>query len=179
MMEENKNNKDVTVFTQKGTVNIVEEIQSKAFNPRNLRRQERMQVVAFLRDEGKSGYEIARFLGFCDKTIWNDIRDIKRNAAHLVSEISIDRVAGDLIREAGILINKAKVAKDYKLCWQIKCELIDKLQSMGYVLKIAEKLNVSGKVETGETRINVYNNFTDPELRGIVDLAKRINSTSS
>jgi len=136
-----------TVFTQKNTVQLIELIQRKELNPRNLRRKERLQVVAFLRNEGKSGYEIARFLNFCDKTIWNDIKLIKRNAAYLVDEISIKRVAGDLIREADVLINKAKNGLDYTLAWRIKCDLIEKLQSMGFVYKAPAELKHSGEIK--------------------------------
>lgn len=157
--------KKITKITGKSAIELSELIQQKAFNAHNLHRKERLQIVAFLRSQGKSQYEIARFLGFCDKTIWLDCRDLKRNSAHLVDELTLKRVAGDLIREADVLVNKAKKAEDYKLAWQIKCELIDKLQSMGFVYKAPDKLEHSGEIKSAETKIyNIINNLGSKEI---------------
>lgn len=133
--------------TQTNTIEIIEKIQLKQFNPHNLHKKDRLQLVAFLRNEGKSQYEIARFLGFNDKTIWRDCKAIQKNAAQLVKEITIEKVAGDLIREANILIDKAKKKQDFDLAWKIKCDLIEKLQSMGFVHKVAEKVKHGGEIE--------------------------------
>lgn len=129
----------------KNAISIIEAIQIKSLDPYSLKRNQRLQVVVFLRNEGKTQFEIARFLGVCDKTIWLDCREIKRNAAQLVDEISLKQVAGDLIREAEVLVTKAKKKEDYKLAWQIKCELIDKLQSLGFIYKAPDKLEHEGK----------------------------------
>lgn len=141
-----KETKKITDFTKKNTIEIVELIQQKRLRGRNLYRKERLRVVAFLRNEGKSQYEIARMLGVCDKTVWLDCKTLKKNAAQLVKQISVDRLAGDLIREAEILVSKAKRDKGYGLAWRIKCELIDKLQSLGYIYKAPEELKHSGEV---------------------------------
>lgn len=157
--------KNMSNVTEKGAILLIELITRKAFNPHSLTRKDRLQLVAFLRQEGKSQYEIARFLGFCDKTIWRDCRDIKRNAAQLVDEISLRQVTGDLIKEADILINKAKKKEDYKLAWQIKVDLIDKLQSLGFVYKAPDKLEHSGEIKSAETKIyNIINNLGSKEI---------------
>lgn len=149
----------------KNVYELYQAIQQKRLGPYTLDRKDRLQIVAFLRNDGNSPQEIANFLGLCDKTIYRDIRDIKRNAAQLVDEISVRRVAGELIREAEILISKTKKAKDYKLTWQIRCDLIDKLQSMGFVYKVPDKLEHSGQIKAAETKIyNIINNLGSKEI---------------
>lgn len=152
----------------KNAISMFEAIKANTLNPRSLKRNERLQLVAFLRNEGLTQEEIANLLSFCAKTIWLDCRDIKRNAARLINEISVERVGGELIREAEVLISKAKKAKDYKLAWQIRCELIDKLQSMGFVYRAPDKLEHSGEIKTAEAKIfNIINAKSDKEIDGL------------
>lgn len=152
----------------KNAINIFEAINTGILNPHKLKRKERLGLVAFLRNEGQTQEEIAKFLSFCAKTIWLDCRDIKRNAAQLVDEITVKRIGGELMREAEVLISKAKKAKDYKLAWQIRCDLIDKLQSMGFVYRAPDKLEHSGEIKAAEIKIfNIINAKSDKEINGL------------
>ncbi len=160
---------NMTNFTRKNTIDIVDLIQKKQLSGRNLHRKERLGVVAFLRNEGKSQYEIARLLEVCDKTIWLDCKTLKKNAAQLVKEISVDRIAGDLIREADVLTGKAKKKDEYALAWRIRCELIDKLQSLGYIYKAPQELKHSGEIKSAEIKIlTVINSKSEKEINELL-----------
>lgn len=123
---------------------LVEQITNKELDPRHLHMKDRLGIVAYLGHEsGFSHAEIAKLLHITDRTVRRDIRRIQMNAAGLVKDITINRVAGGFIKAAHSLYAKAIRGKDYALAWQIQKDMIDKLRQLGF------KIGTPGSIPDG------------------------------
>lgn len=141
-----------TPYANKPEIEIIKMIKDGKLNPKNLKFEERMAVVAVLRYSGLKNFEIGEVLKCSSRTIDRYIHQIKERDTCLVRHVTVEKVAGNLIRLAEQL--KAKAIKDgnTSLAWTIECQLIDKLQSLGFIYKKPEQ---SETKLTGELKVNV------------------------
>lgn len=123
-------------------VDILKRIRERSLDPKEISIPDRRVCVAYLRLEGYTQEEIAEIFKINRQTIIRDEKANRQEAARLVDEIDVKSVAGDLIISASHLSAKALREKDYGLAWRIKTELIDKLQSLGYLPRSPEKHHV-------------------------------------
>lgn len=123
-------------------VDILKRIREGSLDPKEIRPSDRRVCVAYLRLEGCIQEEISQIFKVCRQTIMRDEKANRKDAAKLVDEIDVKSVAGNLIVWADNLAAKALREKNYALAWKIKRELVGELQSLGYLPRSAEQLNV-------------------------------------
>lgn len=131
----------------RSTLEVIEQLRDKQFSGKALPRDVRIEVVACLHYEGMSQWDISKLLGMGPGTVYRDMNVIKARNAKLVKKINVDRVAGNLVRNAEILKTKAVQVKNYALAWQIDRELIQMLQEMGYLRRAPEEHVVQHNVK--------------------------------
>jgi predicted DNA-binding protein (UPF0251 family) len=123
-------------------VDILKRIREGLLDPKEISISDRRVCAAYLRLEGYTQEEIAQIFKVHRQTIIRDEKANRQEAAKLVDEIDVKSITGDLIISASHLAAKALREKDYGLAWRIKTELIDKLQSLGYLPHSPEQYHV-------------------------------------
>jgi transposase len=133
-------------------LDILKAIKAEARDPASLLPDERRPLVAVLMAEGQSTAEIAHLLQTSDRTIERDKQAIRKNNAISQDPELANIMAGRLLDEAQICIQRirkferdgncppaAKIEGE-KVCFQITNDLAERLQSMGYLPTVSKKL---------------------------------------
>lgn len=127
---------------------MLAQIQAGSLDPKTLTKDKRQLCVRFLMHEGKySSYEMATILDVDRSTIMRDRKEIRNENA--LAQLVIDEadIAIEMIEAAEFAATKLIGQKKYKDAWTVRKECLEKLQSMGYVKKVEEKLNIKGKLD--------------------------------
>jgi predicted transcriptional regulator len=133
-------------------LNLLQKIQSGAVDPRDMDKEVRKQVVEALACEGSSVPQIAQILKVSDKTIRRDLSSIKENNAFSPSIEMAKKLIGDmrmkaevhrtylmrLARTKNVSVSERSLAEYYS--WKVTKELIEKLQSLGYLPLVPHKI---------------------------------------
>ncbi len=131
---------------------LLQEIQSGTVDPRDINKEIRQQVVETLTCEGSNVPQVAQILKVSDKTIRRDLFDIKDRNAFSPSVEEAKKLIGDmrmkaeahrsyLMRLARIQnssVSERSLAEYYS--WKVTKELIEKLQSLGYLPLVPHKI---------------------------------------
>jgi len=133
-------------------LDILQGIKANTTDPASLLPNQRKLLVPFLMAEGQSTAEIAHLLKVSDRTIERDKKTIRENNAISQDPELADVMAGRLVDEAQISIQRirkferdancppaAKIEGE-KGCFHIVNSLAERLQSMGYLPIAAKKL---------------------------------------
>ena len=133
-------------------LDILQGIKTGTTDPASLLPYQRKLLVPFLMAEGQSTAEIAHLLKVSDRTIERDKKAIRENNAISQDPELADVMAGRLVDEAQICIQRirkferdancppaAKIEGE-KGCFHIVNSLAERLQSMGYLPIAAKKL---------------------------------------
>lgn len=133
-------------------LDILKGIKAGTLDPALLLPNERRPLVSILMAEGQSSAEIAHLLKTSDRTIERDKKAIRENNAISQDPELANVMAGRLVDEAQICIQRirkferdgnclpaAKIEGE-KACFQITKELIETLQSIGYLPTVSKKL---------------------------------------
>lgn len=133
---------------QNNAIILLKKINENTLAPSALSKYQRGLCVQHLSFEGWTQVEIGALLGVSRQVVIRDLKRIEREWYGYVDEYKhLNIVVGKLIATARRLICKAIRERDYSLAWKIECDLIDKLQSLGYVHKEPAKLNVEGRIK--------------------------------
>lgn len=151
-----------TPFANKPELDIIKMISDGKLNPHNLKFEERMAVVAVLRYEGLKNYDIGLLLKCSSRTIDRYVHKIKERDTCLVRHVTIEKIGGNLVRLAEQLKARALKKNDEALAWRIECELIDKLQSLGFVYQ--RPIQIDSKHQE-DLNVNVTDQREQQELR--------------
>ncbi len=119
----------------KNAFEVLTVIRDGTLDPASLETADRKPVVAYLRLEGHNVDEIAQLFGVPTKTISNDLYDLSKDRLGLVKKINLFDVAGRLIEMAKHLSRKSRREGDYSGAWKIERELMESLQSLGFVYR--------------------------------------------
>jgi len=131
--------------TETSTLKLIQDINSGELNPKSLDKEARQCCVEFLFLEGYKQPQIAQVLKCSEKTVYRDMREIsKRNS--LAPDVEFAKqFIGEVFQKAmnshSFLIRLARskdVANSEKIgaefaAWKILKELIERLQSLGYL----------------------------------------------
>lgn len=140
---------------ERSAIDILRLIKSQEVDAKTLKPDDRRTCVVHLLGEGLSTSEIAHLLRCHDRTIERDRRDIRESNSLRVDPGFADRVAGELMTEGDMTISRIRrAARDAgagpgdriaaeKSCFEIRCQLIDRLQSLGYLPNAARKTELS------------------------------------
>ena len=115
-------------------------------NARTIDKADRQPIVYYLRFVlGLQIQEIANTLKVTEKTIYRDSCELQ--ATHSdhgrIIPLSPKQMANDLRSRASVQYAKAQRLGDPTGAFNIWCKLIDKLQSLGVMPKVAEKIQVT------------------------------------
>jgi len=134
------------------TLAILQDIKNGLTDPKSLCPDDRRLLVFFLTIEGKPTAEIAHLLDRSDKTIERDKKALREEIAITKDPELVKQMAGRLVAEADLCIqrirkfqrdsNASPAAKmeGERYCFQIDCDLIEKMQSLGYLPTAAKKI---------------------------------------
>lgn len=128
-----------------GVLDLISKIKSGATAPQNINAQTRQCCVEYLHAEGVSVPEIAKLMGYTDRTIRRDLVAIRaENTLHQDPEFA-GQIAGELLVEtrrameqlARLLRDKAATPTDRIAASKARVELLERaiarLQSLGYL----------------------------------------------
>jgi len=144
---------------------LITQIKDGTFDPLKLNLETRVQIVCILRQEGLKTHEISSLLRVDIRTVDRDIAKIKNKDIALVRNLTIEKVGGSLVRAAEQLRYSAVRKGDFALAWRIECELVDKLQSLGFIYQ--KPFEVRAEVKTEETIF--LKQLPDKDLNDICD----------
>jgi len=134
------------------TLAILQDIRKGLTDPKSLCPDDRRLLVFFLMIEGQSTAEIAHLLKVSDRTIERDKKALREEIAVTKDPKLLEQIAGGLMSEADICLQRIRkfqrdsnASPDAKMegeqrCFQIKCNLIEKLQSLGFLPTAAQKI---------------------------------------
>ena len=129
----------------RSVLSVIRDIQQSALDPRSLGVEDRRRCVEHLTGEGYSLAEIAEILKVTERTIARDRSAVRQSNAIERDEDITGEMVGQLVKQADTTINRIRrVTRDSdtppasriegeKACWVIARDLIQKLQSLGYL----------------------------------------------
>ena len=152
----------MSALSDLSTLEIVKRLQDKHIDGKLLPPEIRLNVVEIL-SHGHTRAEISHLIGMCEKTIERDIKKLRDGVVSIVKDLTVEKVGGSLRRTASFLMTRAVKAKDYKLAWQIKKELTEMLQSMGFVIRkpIETKIEITEELLMGPALIKLLGQKND------------------
>jgi hypothetical protein len=143
---------------ERSVLDLILLIKQGATDPRLLPALDRQACVVHLTGEGLSVPEIAQFLKRNERTITRDRKAIQEAAALAHDPALAGRLAGQLVSEAALCIDRIRrVSRDRETppavkvdaersCFQILSELIQRLQTLGYLPTAAQHLALTHSV---------------------------------
>jgi len=140
---------------ERSAIDILRLIKSQELDAKSLKPEDRRTCVLYLWGDGLSTSEIAHLLRCHDRTIERDRREIRESNSLRPDPGFADRVAGELMTEGDMAISRIRrAARDpsatpgdriaaEKSCFDICCQRIDRLQSLGYLPHAARRTELS------------------------------------
>lgn len=180
------------VIDERSVLELILEIRQGKADPRILSVQDRQACVIHLMAEGLSVPEIAQFLKRNDRTITRDRRAIQEAAALSPDPNFAPRVAGQLVSEAVLCIDRIRrVSRDRETppgvkvdaersCFQILSELVARLQTLGYLPTAAQRLDLKHSmgelptVDALQTEIERLKDFAQDEEGDVLPEVKQL-----
>lgn len=129
----------------RSVLSVIRDIQQGALAPRSLGLEDRRRCVEHLTGEGYSLAEIAEILKVTERTIARDRSAVRQSNAIERDDDITGEMVGQLVTQADTTINRIRrITRDSdtppaariegeKACWVIARDLVQKLQSLGYL----------------------------------------------
>ena len=140
----------------KNAFEVLTMIRDGTLDPSSLEPADRQPVVAYLRLEGHNVDEIAQLFGVSTHKISQDLYELSKDRVKLVKRINLFEVAGRLIEMAQHLSRKSRREGDYSGAWKIDRELMESLQSLGFVYRAprtAKIATIHAEVKEGHDKL--------------------------
>jgi|GEM_PF-583952 len=144
---------------------ILQKLKARLIAPESLGKEDRQRCIEALLGEGYTIVQIAQLLNKCERTIRRDLDVIRKNNALSPDLELVKKIVGDMVQKAGThrahLMRIARAdsssagekAQAEFLSWRIEREMIDKLQTLGYLpLKPQEVVSDIYHHEDGDGR---------------------------
>lgn len=169
MNEAPSTNSDTPVLT------LIQQIKAKQISPATLPAEDRRRCVEVLRGEGYGLAEIAQILQRNEKTIRRDLETIRAQYALSPDPNLAERLIGQLVKEAETSVAYLrKIAREQgasamercmseSFAWKVMKELFEKLQSVGYLPRVAPTVVAE-----------VYSHITADPVAGYESLAQEV-----
>jgi len=134
------------------TLALLQGIRNGSIDPKSLRPDERRPLVAFLTAEGQPIAEIGHLFDRSDKTIKRDKEALEKEKSITKNPELVKQMVGRLVAEADLCIQRirkfqrdrgaspAAKMEGERSCFQIYCDLIEKLQSLRFLPTAAQKI---------------------------------------
>lgn len=127
---------------------LLSDIQAGVIDPKELTTEKKTLCVQFMiLQQSYTVIEMATLLQVDRSTIYNYKKKLYQENA--ISQLVIDEstIALELIETAQHSSAKLMSEKKYKDAWTVRKECLEMLQTMGYVKKVEQKLNVKGQID--------------------------------
>jgi len=138
--------------TEERTLSLLQKIQAGTVDPRCIRPADRRLLVSYLMADGYSTADIAQILKVSDRSIERDKKAIREANALAADPELVEQMAGRLVFEAELSIQRIrKAARDKNTpqavridaehrCYQIVSDMVATLQRLGYLPIAAQRL---------------------------------------
>ena len=127
----------------KNAAEVLSMIRDGTLKASELQAKDRRPVVAYLRLEGYSKEEMSRLFEVNVRTIGDDLEVLSKDRTKIIKGLNLLEVAGRLYQTAQHLSRKARREGSYAASWKIEKELIESLQSMGFVYRAPKTLGIA------------------------------------
>lgn len=180
-------------------LDLIAAIKGRSVDPRQLSKEDRQRVVVTLRAQGMAVETIAKLLQRSERTIRRDITEIQSVHALEPSPDLLPQLAGKLMHDAELaqahlrrLANeKGASVMERQMAvvasWRVQCELMQHLQSIGYIPKTPQGVVAHIQHQIGIEAIPAYDTLgaqvkelaqlrggdNDPEVRQLQELIDR------
>jgi len=132
---------------------LIQQVKDGEIDPKTINREVRKQLVEVFLAEGYSAPSMAQILKVSDRTIKRDTASIREGNSVLPSHELAKKLVGNLIvkaethcsylmrlaRSQGTSVSEKSLAEFYS--WKVSKELIEKLQSLGYLPLASQKIS--------------------------------------
>lgn len=124
---------------------LLQQIQSKALDPKKMTRRQREVCVRHLLNEYKySQQEIAGIVGCVRETVSHIRSRILKQDSWMLDDVDERKIAVDLMQKAEMCFTKLVKKEKYKEAWNVEKEKVEVLQSLGYVTH--EPIKIEGQI---------------------------------
>lgn len=150
------NNPD-EVRMYKNAAEVLSMIRDGMLKPSELSAEDRRPVVAYLRIEGYSKEEMSRLFEVSSRTIAFDLAAVSKSRVKIMKGLSLLEVAGRLYENARYLARKARREGSYATSWKIEKELVESLQSLGFIYRAPKTMGIAalhGNIKDGHLELN-------------------------
>ncbi|MBL8874168.1 MAG: hypothetical protein JNM86_00050 [Phycisphaerae bacterium] len=163
----------------RSAIELLRLIKERELDPKTLNPDTRRICVQHLYTEGLTTSEMAHLLRCNERTIERDRREIREANSLKLDPGFADRIAGDLLAESEQVISRIRrAARDAaatpgdriaaeRNCFDIRCQLIDRLQSLGYLPNALRRTEFSFRTD-GSGPSNVDLNVEVNQLMMVV-----------
>lgn len=126
-------------------VELIELLQKKKVKPESLSFRERRKIIKYFLEEQSeiSNTQIGELLAVTSQAVGQMKQTLLRNAASELDDLDVKLVAVSLKKRKEEYQRKAAKDQNYSLAWRIEIEFIEKMQSLGFIHKAAETLNLN------------------------------------
>ena len=144
------------------TLALLQRIQNGSVDPKGIGPAERRQLVVYLMADGYSTADIAQILRVSDRSIERDKKKIREQNALVREPALVGQMVGRLYSEAELTSQRIrKVTRDKRVsasvkvdaehrCYQIFSDLVQRLQSLGYLPIASQKIQADLTHRVGE-----------------------------
>ena len=138
--------------TEQRTLSLLQEIQTGTVDPKCIRPAERRRIVSYLMSDGYCTADMAQILKVSDRSIERDKKAIREANALAAGPELVEQMAGRLVCEANLSIQRIRKAARSKgakqavkvdaehRCYQITSDMIFSLQRLGYLPTATSRL---------------------------------------
>lgn len=128
-------------------VALLEDIKRGVTLPETLSTEKKMLCVQFLiQQQEHTVVEMAHFMNVDRNTIYRYKKKLFEEDALFQLVLDESTIALEMIESANHSIAKLMKDRKYKDAWTVRRECIEMLQSLGYVKRVEQKLNIKGQI---------------------------------
>ena len=126
-------------------VELIELLQKKKVNPESLSYRERRKVIKYFLEEQSevSNTQIGELIGTTGQNVGQVKKTLLKEAAWEIDELDIKALAVSLKKRKEEYQRKAAKDQNYSLAWKIEMDFIEKMQSLGFIRKAADSINLN------------------------------------
>jgi hypothetical protein len=132
---------------------IIELLQKGRITGEELSARQRRVVVKYFMEEmtDQSNTSIASLIGVTDVHVCRIKRELMKRGMWEIESVDIKMLALGLLKRKVEYQRRAAETQNWSLAWKIECDFIEKMQSLGFVYKEPERLQVQKQIDTGIT----------------------------
>ena len=147
--KEEKKEKEIVFYKTKSNRNgnipyLIKALQNKILTPEQLDIHTKRCIAYYLLDNmDVTQAQIANLLHVIPNSIYKMNVKRKRNYSYLANDIDLKAIVGHHIHIANHISQKLAKQQDWAGVWKVQRELIQDLQSLGYLKRIPDELKVT------------------------------------